>query len=153
MTAVVVHTDPKKAQQIRPLMDFYYLDETPVYLIGAYRPDLVDIAEDLRNSHLMVTPWDIGTNEKQVLVQRANAQGVFGSLVGVGIDAMHMAMQLGFGGPTSIQGQTGYLTLGSDSMIHRQLSSIQITNDQEVIANRWEPLPSLLQSELLDAEQ
>ena len=153
MTAVVVHTDPKKAQQIRPLMDFYYLDETPVYLIGAYRPDLIDIAEDLRNSHLMVTPWDIGTNEKQVLVERANAQGVFGSLVGVGIDAMHMAMQLGFGGPTSIQGQTGYLTLGSDSMIHRQLSSIQITNDQEVIANRWEPLPSLLQSELLDAEQ
>ena len=153
MTAVVVHTDPKKAQQIRPLMEFFYLDETPVYLIGAYRPDFVNIAEDLRNSHLMVTPWDLGTNEKQVLAERANARGVFGSLLGVGIDAMHMTTQLGFGGPTSIQGQTGYLTLGSDSMIHRQLSSIQITNDQKVIANRWEPLPSLLQSELLDAEQ
>ena len=35
MTTVVVHTDPKRAQQIRPLLDFYYLDETPVYLIGA----------------------------------------------------------------------------------------------------------------------
>ena len=105
MTAVVVHTDPKKAQQIRPLLDFYYLDQTPVYLIGAYRPDLVDIAEDLRNSQLMVTPWDLGTDEKQVLAARANSQGVFGSLVGVGIDAMRMAMQLGFGGPTSIQGQ------------------------------------------------
>ena len=153
MTAIVVHTDPKKAQQIRPLMEFYYLDETPVYLIGAYRPDLVNIAEDLRNSHLIVTPWDLGTNEKQVLAERANARGVFGSLLGVGIDAMHMTMQLGFGGPTSIQGQTGYLSLGSNSMIHRQLSSIQITNNQEVIAKRWEPLPSLLQSELLDAEQ
>ena len=153
MTAIVVHTDPKKAQQIRPLMEFYYLDETPVYLIGAYRPDLVNIAEDLRNSHLMVTPWDLGTNEKQVLAERANARGVFGSLLAVGIDAMHMTMQLGFGGPTSIQGQTGYLSLGSNSMIHRQLSSIQITNNQEVIAKRWEPLPSLLQSELLDAEQ
>ena len=152
MTAVVVHTDPKKAQQIRPLLDFYYLDQTPVYLIGAYRPDLVDIAEDLRNSQLMVTPWDLGTDEKQVLAGRANSQGVFGSLVGVGIDAMRMAMQLGFGGPTSIQGQTGYLTLGADSMIHRQLSTIRITNDEQVIANLWEPLPSLLQSELLDAE-
>jgi len=152
MTAVVVHTDPKKAQQIRPLLDFYYLDQTPVYLIGAYRPDLADIAEDLRNSKLVVTPWDLGTDEKQVLAERANAQGVFGSLVGVGIDAMSMAMQLGFGGSTSIQGQTGYLTLGADSMIHRQLSSIQVTNDEQVIANLWEPLPSLLQSELLDAE-
>jgi len=152
MTAVVVHTDPKKAQQIRPLLDFYYLDQTPVYLIGAYRPDLADIAEDLRNSQLIVTPWDLGTDEKQVLAGRANSQGVFGSLVGVGIDAMHMAMQLGFGGPTSIQGQTGYLTLGADLMIHRQLSTIRITNDEQVIANLWEPLPSLLQSELLDAE-
>ena len=152
MTAVVVQTDPKKAQQIRPLLDFYYLDQTPVYLIGAYRPDLTDIAEDLRNSQLMVTPWDLGTTEKQVLAGRANSQGVFGSLVGVGIDAMRMAMQLSFGGPTSIQGQTGYLTLGADSMIHRQLSTIRITNDEQVIANLWEPLPSLLQSELLDAE-
>ena len=152
MTAVVVHTDPKKAQQIRPLLDFYYLDQTPVYLIGAYRPDLKDIAEDLRNSQLVVTPWDLGTDEKQVLAGRTNAQGVFGSLVGVGIDAMSMAMQLGFGGSTSIQGQTGYLTLGADSMIHRQLSTIQVTSDEEVVANLWEPLPSLLQSELLDAE-
>ena len=152
MTAVVVHTDPKKAQQIRPLLDFYYLDQTPVYLIGAYRPDLKDIAEDLRNSQLVVTPWDLGTDEKQVLAGRTNAQGVFGSLVGVGIDAMSMAMQLGFGGSTSIQGQTGYLTLGADSMIHRQLSTIQVTSDEEIVANLWEPLPSLLQSELLDAE-
>jgi hypothetical protein len=37
-------------------------------------------------------------------------------------------------------------------MIHRQLSTIRITNDEQVIANLWEPLPSLLQSELLDAE-
>ncbi|MEC9076436.1 MAG: penicillin-binding protein activator, partial [Pseudomonadota bacterium] len=86
MTAVVVHTDPKRAQQIRPLLDFYYLDDTPVYLIGAYRPDINEIAEDLRNSQLMVTPWDLGTEEKQILADRTNAQGVFGSLVGIGID-------------------------------------------------------------------
>ncbi len=151
MTAVVVHTDPKRAQQIRPLLDFYYLGETPVYLIGAYRPDINEIAEDLRNSQLMVTPWDLGTDEKQMLADRTNAQGVFGSLVGIGIDAVRMAMQLGFGGSTSIRGQTGYLTLGPDSMIHRQLSTIRITNTEQVIATDWEPEPSLLNSELLHA--
>ncbi|MEC8308059.1 MAG: penicillin-binding protein activator [Pseudomonadota bacterium] len=153
MTAVVVHTDPKKAQQIRPLLDFYYLGPTPVYLIGAYRPDLKGIAEDLRNTQLMVTPWDLGTVEKEALAGRVNAQGIFGSLVGVGIDAMRMAIQLGFGGSTSIQGQTGYLTLGSDSIIHRQLSIIQITNKERIKPNLWEPSLSLLQTELLDAEQ
>ena len=153
MTAVVVHTDPKKAQQIRPLLDFYYLGPTPVYLIGAYRPDLKGIAEDLRNTKLMVTPWDLGTVEKEALAGRVTAQGIFGSLVGVGIDAMRMAIQLGFGGSTSIQGQTGYLTLGSNSIIHRQLSMIQITNKEQIKSNLWEPSLSMLQMELLNAEQ
>jgi outer membrane PBP1 activator LpoA protein len=152
MSAVVVHTDPKKAQRIRPLLDFYYLDQTPVYLIGAYRDDLPEIVEDLKNTRVMVTPWDLGTLAKQALTSRPLAQGVFGSLVGVGIDAMSMAVQLGFGGSTSIQGETGYLTLGADSMIHRQLSTIHISRNETITRNLWEPLPSLLQSDLFYAD-
>jgi outer membrane PBP1 activator LpoA protein len=148
MSAVVVHTDPKKAQRIRPLLDFYYLGQTPVYLIGAYRDDLTEIVEDLKNTRVMVTPWDLGTPAKQALTSRALAQGVFGSLVGVGIDAISMAVQLAFGGSTSIQGQTGYLTLGADSMIHRQLSTIHISSNETITHNLWEPLPSLMQSDL-----
>ena len=152
MSAVVVHTDPKKAQRIRPLLDFYYLDQTPVYLIGAYRDDLPDIVEDLKNTRVMVTPWDLGTPAKQALTSRPLAQGVFGSLVGVGIDAMSMAVQLGFGGSTSIQGETGFLTLGADSMIHRQLSTIHISSTEAITRHLWEPLPSLLQSDLFYAD-
>jgi len=152
MSAVVVHTDPKKAQRIRPLLDFYYLDQTPVYLIGAYRDDLPEIVEDLKNTRVMVTPWDLSTPAKQALASRPLAQGVFGSLVGVGIDAMSMAVQLGFGGSTSIQGETGYLTLGADSMIHRQLSTIHISSNETITRNLWEPLPSLLQSDLFYAD-
>lgn len=152
MSAVVVHTDPKKAQRIRPLLDFYYLDQTPVYLIGAYRDDLSEIVEDLKNTRVMVTPWDLGTPAKQALTSRSLAQGVFGSLVGVGIDAMSMAVQLGFGGSTSIQGETGYLTLGADSMIHRQLSTIQISSGETITRNLWKPLPSLLQPDLFYAD-
>ena len=152
MSAVVVHTDPKKAQRIRPLLDFYYLDQTPVYLIGAYRDDLPDIVEDLKNTRVMVTPWDLGTPAKQALTSRPLAQGVFGSLVGVGIDAMSMAVQLGFGGSTSIQGETGFLTLSADSMIHRQLSTIHISSTEAITRHLWEPLPSLLQSDLFYAD-
>ncbi len=152
MSAVVVHTDPKKAQRIRPLLDFYYLDQTLVFLIGAYRDDLPDIVEDLKNTRVMVTPWDLGTPAKQALTSRPLAQGVFGSLVGVGIDAMSMAVQLGFGGSTSIQGETGFLTLGADSMIHRQLSTIHISSTEDITRHLWEPLPSLLQSDLFYAD-
>ena len=152
MSAVVVHTDPKKAQRIRPLLDFYYLDQTPVYLIGAYRDDLPDIVEDLKNTRVTVTPWDLGTPAKQALTSRPLAQGVFGSLVGVGIDAMSMAVQLGFGGSTSIQGETGFLTLGADSMIHRQLSTIHVSSTEAITRHLWEPLPSLLQSDLFYAD-
>ena len=152
MSAVVVHTDPKKAQRIRPLLDFYYLDQTLVFLIGAYRDDLPDIVEDLKNTRVMVTPWDLGTPAKQALTSRPLAQGVFGSLVGVGIDAMRMAVQLGFGGSTSIQGETGFLTLGADSMIHRQLSTIHISSTEDITRHLWEPLPSLLQSDLFYAD-
>ena len=152
MSAVVVHTDPKKAQRIRPLLDFYYLDQTLVFLIGAYRDDLPDIVEDLKNTRVMVTPWDLGTPAKQALASRPLARGVFGSLVGVGIDAMSMAVQLGFGGSTSIQGETGFLTLSADSMIHRQLSTIHISSTEDITRHLWEPLPSLLQSDLFYAD-
>ena len=152
MSAVVVHTDPKKAQRIRPLLDFYYLDQTLVFLIGAYRDDLPDIVEDLKNTRVMVTPWDLGTPAKQALASRPLARGVFGSLVGVGIDAMSMAVQLGFGGSTSIQGETGFLTLSADSMIHRQLSTIHISSTEAITRHLWEPLPSLLQSDLFYAD-
>jgi outer membrane PBP1 activator LpoA protein len=109
---------------------------------------LTEIVEDLKNTRVMVTPWDLGTPAKQALTSRALAQGVFGSLVGVGIDAISMAVQLAFGGSTSIQGQTGYLTLGADSMIHRQLSTIHISSNETITHNLWEPLPSLMQSDL-----
>ena len=46
MSAIIIHTDPKRAQQIRPLLDFYYLEDTGVYLIGAHRSDISDITED-----------------------------------------------------------------------------------------------------------
>jgi hypothetical protein len=65
---------------------------------------------------------------------------------------MIMAVQLGFGGSTSIQGETGYLTLGADSMIHRQLSTIQISSGETITRNLWKPLPSLLQPDLFYAD-
>ena len=86
MSSVVIHTNPKRVQQIRPLLDYYYLDKTPVYMIGAYRPDLKDILEDLRHTNLIVTPWDLGTSGKKALEQRPLAQGALGSLVAIGID-------------------------------------------------------------------
>ena len=152
MSAIIIHTDPKRAQQIRPLLDFYYLEDTRVYLIGAYRSDISDITEDLKNTNVIVTPWDLGTTAKIDLSSRQHAKGVFGSLVAIGVDAMRMAIQLGFGRSTSFHGETGYLTLGADSLIHRQLSNVRISKSQKISVDLWKPLPSLLQSDLSHAE-
>ena len=152
MSAIIIHTDPKRAQQIRPLLDFYYLEDTRVYLIGAYRSDISDITEDLKNTNVIVTPWDLGTTAKIDLSSRQHAKGVFGSLVAIGVDAMRMAIRLGFGRSTSFHGETGYLTLGADSLIHRQLSNVRISKSQKISVDLWKPLPSLLQSDLSHAE-
>ena len=153
MSSVVIHTNPKRVQQIRPLLDYYYLDKTPVYMIGAYRPDLKDILEDLRHTNLIVTPWDLGTSGKKALEQRPLAQGALGSLVAIGIDAMDMALRLGFGMPTSVQGQTGYLTLGKDSTINRQLSKIKVSKNKVVVPIIWKPVTSLSKADIFNAQQ
>ena len=152
MSSVVLHTDPKKAQQIRPLLDFYYLDNTPVYVIGAFRHDLKDISEDLQHTNLVVTPWDLNSSGKIALAQRPLAQGVLSSLIAIGIDAMDVTLRLGFGMPTFGQGQTGYLSLGNDSMINRQLSEIEISKSGTVTPFIWLPTPTYPKVDIFDAQ-
>ena len=142
MSSIVIQTNPTKVQQIRPLLDFYYLQETPVFIIGAYQNDLNEIVEDLRNSNLLLTPWDLGTKAKTALEQRPLSQGILGSLVAIGIDALDMTLRLGFGEPPFSQGQTGYLSLGNDLMIHRQLSKIEVSKDKMVTPIIWQPIPT-----------
>ena len=152
MSSVVIHTDPNKARQIRPLLDFYYLDNTPVYMIGAFRNDLKDISEDLQHTNLVVTPWDLGSSGKTALAQRPFAQGVLGSLIAIGIDAMDMTLRLGLGMSTFGQGQTGYLSLGNDSMINRQLSKIEISKNEMVTPFIWLPTPTHTNADIFDAQ-
>ena len=152
MSSVVIHTDPKKARQIRPLLDFYYLDNTPVYMVGAFRNDLKDISEDLKHTNLVVTPWDLGSSSKAALAQRPLAQGVLGSLIAIGIDAMDMTLRLGLGMSTFGQGQTGYLSLGNDSMINRQLSKIEISKNETVTSFIWLPIPTQTKVDIFDAQ-
>ena len=146
MTAVVVQTDPTQARQLRPLLDFYYLDDTPVILTGAYRSDLGDMTEDFKNSIVLATPWEMGSLAREKLSDRPITQGTFGTLAGIGKDAFDMTIRLGFGEPTAFQGETGFLSLGPQAVINRRLGKVVIDEREQVAESLWSPdAPPMLQ--------
>ncbi len=139
LTAVVLQTDTNRARQIRPLLDFYYLEDTPVLLIGAYRADLSEMTEDFKRSYLLVTPWELGSSARMALNSRPWVQSPFGTLTGVGVDAMELAVRLGFGEPIDFTGQTGHLSLGESGVIERRLSVMAIDGRERITEVPWQP--------------
>ena len=142
MTAIVLQTNIKQARQLRPLLDFYYADATPVFFIGAYREDLADVSEDFKNSHILSTPWEIGNDESVALKARPLAAGVLGPLTGIGIDALSVTAHLGFGEPVEFMGQSGFLRLEPNGVIQRQLSLVTVELNESITTNLWVPSTS-----------
>jgi outer membrane PBP1 activator LpoA protein len=139
VTAVVLQTDPDQARQLRPLLDFYYLSETPVILTGAFRPDLNEMTEDFTNSLILATPWELGSQAREQLVARPFTQSAFGTLTAIGKDALDMTIRLGFGEATEFQGETGYLSLGDRLVIERRLGQVMIDADEQISERLWDP--------------
>ncbi|MDB9861904.1 penicillin-binding protein activator [Litorivicinus sp.] len=137
LTAVIVQTNPRAAQQLRPLFDFYYLGQTPLILIGAYRSDLAKFIEDFHQTTILATPWELGSAAKDSLKNRPLTLEGFGTLTAIGSDAMKMAFRLGFGFDTSFQGETGYLTLRDDSTIKRRLGKLDISQTGNITQSVW----------------
>ena len=139
LSTVVVQTDALGARQLRPLLDFYYLENTPVLFIGAFRSDVIDMTEDFKRSKLLATPWELNSKTRETLGERPLAQGPFGALTAIGKDAYDMALRLGFGEPTEFSGETGYLRLGSKGLIERRLGTMNIDPQERVSYTLWQP--------------
>lgn len=149
--AVVVQTDPEQARQIRPLLDFYYLGDTPVYLIGAYRRDLARMTEDFKRSHIVATPWELGSSAASALGTRSLSSGRLGPLTAMGIDALELAVRLGFGESVRFPGQTGFLQLGAQGLIERRVGLLSVNARESITEIRWETHLSPL-GDTMDAE-
>jgi Putative lipoprotein len=152
VSAVVLQTDPNQARQLRPLLDFYYLSETPVIITGAFRSDLDEMTEDFKNSVILATPWELGSRARNQLAARPFAQGAFGTLTAIGKDALDMTIRLGFGEATGFQGETGYLSLGDQLVIERRLGQVTVGADERIAERLWEPETSPFMFELEDPD-
>lgn len=139
LTAVLIQSDTNLGRQIRPLLEFYYLEETPVFMVGSFRPEISEISEDFKNSYVLATPWELGSPVRDGLADRPWVQTAFGTLTGIGVDAMELSVRLGFGEPISFKGQTGYLTLGKRGSIDRRVSLLMIDDQEQVIRIPWSP--------------
>lgn len=152
LTAVVLQTDPNQARQLRPLLDFYYLSETPVILTGAFRSDLDEMTEDFKNSVILATPWELGSRARDQMIARPFTQGAFGTLTAIGKDALDMTIRLGFGDSTGFQGETGYLSLGDQLVIERRLGQVTIGADEQIAERLWDPKTSPFMRDLEDPD-
>ena len=152
VSAVILQTDPNQARQLRPLLDFYYLSETPVIITGAFRSDLDEMTEDFKNSVILATPWELGSRARNQLAARPFAQGAFGTLTAIGKDALDMTIRLGFGEATGFQGETGYLSLGDQLVIERRLGQVTVGADERIAERLWEPETSPFMFELEDPD-
>lgn len=141
LSTVVVQTDVAGARQLRPLLDFYYLENTPVLFIGAFRADLAEMTEDFKRSRILATPWELNSPTRAALSSRPLAQGPFGTLTAIGKDALEMTLRLGFGDTTTFAGETGFLQLGNQGVIERRLGTMNINNQEQISYSLWQPTP------------
>jgi len=142
LTAVVVQSDAQTSRQIRPLLTYYYLEQTPVFLMGGYSTAIRSYGEDLANSSLLVTPWDLGTPLKTGLATaRPEVDAPIGALMALGADALNAAIRILRGETLNFAGETGYLSLNSDGVLTRQLHRLDVDQRGQLSVTPWSPRP------------
>lgn len=124
---------PDKARAIKPLLNFYYANNIPVYATSVIYNGNNDPFknQDLNDIEFCTLPWYV-SNTSQVALAKANTSAMTSSTMGLyafGYDAYNMAInfnQLGNG----FTGVTGELYLRSNQQVYRQCVWAQFKNGQ-----------------------
>ena len=132
LDALIIIGDDEVARQIRPLFDFYFADDLPVYALTEAFSELPNPKKDrdLNDIQYCDLPWILDKKHPQRMlygsIEKAyDAQRIQDlRLMALGIDAYHLSLSLNrleqfpsLGYP----GTTGVLRLGADNRIHRQM--------------------------------
>ncbi len=121
---LVANTD--KARQIKPLLNFYYANDLPVYATSIIYDGVSDVLDnqDLNGIEFCALP---GYLNPALRSQNANATTL--SLYAFGYDAYSVATDLGQLG-NGLSGATGKLYLKSNQQIYRQVVWARFRNGQ-----------------------
>ncbi|PXX90115.1 LppC family lipoprotein [Marinobacter vulgaris] len=125
---IVMVAEPTVARQFKPLFAFYFGGELPVYspsMVYEGNPD-PSRDRDLNGVIFTDTPWVLAEdNQFRSLVKEAmpDIRGQLGRLFAMGADAWNLSKRLPLLQQvegSSIDGQTGKLSMTSDGSIHRE---------------------------------
>lgn len=130
--AVFLAAFPRDARQIRPLLDFYYASDLPVYATshlysGSHNPSA---DQDMDGIHFADLPWIIEPDPEDLALKEhfaalwPDSAERFSRLFALGLDAYTLVprLQALIRDPTlTVPGRTGLLSLGPDGRVHRSL--------------------------------
>ena len=130
---------PRQARTLRPLLQFFYASELPVYATShAYSGNPSPVADqDLEGLLFADMPWVLLDNTPQQILrgtlagQSPASFAQYKRLYALGVDAYHLLAQLDRlrGSPEEhFEGDTGSLTLDAANRIHRHLVWARFVN-------------------------
>lgn len=128
------------ARSIKPLLNFYYAGDVPVYstsrIYSGYAGSALD--RDLENVRFTETPWILQASplKQQLLTTQPNAKSYL-RLYALGIDSYQLCprlKQLENSAGKRIAAQTGILTLNAQRVVQRELQLAAMRNGSVVAA-------------------
>ncbi len=136
---IFLAAQPRQARTIRPLLQFFYASELPVYATShAYSGNPSPVADqDLEGLLFADMPWVLLDNTPQLALrgtlagQSPASFAQYKRLYALGVDAYHLLAQLDRlrGAPEEFfEGETGSLTLDAANRIHRHLVWARFVN-------------------------
>lgn len=131
---IVMAASPDQARQLKPLFDFYYAEDVPVYATSSIYSGYPNPKKDRDMNGIIFCdmPWlldNLRNNEiKQLLNNNANIQSdQYNRLFAMGVDAYQLSNRLNIlQGNTAYPGATGNLYLSTDNQVQRKLTWAKI---------------------------
>ncbi|MDO3723112.1 penicillin-binding protein activator [Marinobacter sp. chi1] len=144
--AIIMVADPTIARQFKPLFAFYFGGELPVYSPSIIYEGNPDPARDRDLNRVKFTdiPWTLKDSQLKTTAsqQLNNTRGQLGRLFAMGADAWQLSKRLPLLRQvenSSLEGQTGVLTMSDNGSIRRQQLWAQFQNGAPRLLPDLEP--------------
>jgi hypothetical protein len=135
---IIMAATPDQARQLKPLLDFYYAEDIPVYATSSIYNGHPNARRDRDLNGIVFgdMPWMIDSqrgNKMQQLLSRngASQSDQYNRLFAMGVDAYQLTSHYGLlqSNPAAhYPGNTGNLSLGTQNQIERKLSWAKMVN-------------------------
>lgn len=143
LDVIFLAAPPEHARQLKPLLDFYYADDIPVYATSSVYSGTPNAKRDydLNGIYFIDMPWLIdpkrGQSIQTLLEAKADKQSEqYNRLFAMGVDAYQLARHYGqLRQRGTIQGATGNLSLSGRNHVYRDLMWAKMKDGVPVLVN------------------